>query len=80
MFVSWPNTIRHDEYEKLSTFSSLEKFYESLGVEVIGKPSLGMYPIDSFYDTQYHLNYDAIKVRTEDFIEEVNKQNFRLLD
>ncbi|WP_150141157.1 hypothetical protein [Candidatus Enterovibrio escicola] len=79
VIVSWPNTIRHEEYQKLGTFSSLESFFESLGLQIIGKPSLGLYPVTSFYDTQYHLNYDAIKVRTEDFIEEINKQDISLL-
>jgi hypothetical protein len=78
VFVSWPNTIMHEEYQKLGTFSSLESFFESLDIPIIGKPSLGLYPVNFFYDTQYHLNYDAIKVRTEDFIEEINEQNISL--
>lgn len=78
VIVTWPNTIDHDEYHKLDTFAPLEKFFASLDVIVVGKPELGMYPVEAFYDTQYHLNYDAIKVRTKDFSDELHRKGIKI--
>lgn len=78
VIVTWPNTIYHDEYHKLDTFAPLENFFASLGVVVVGEPELAMYPIEAFYDTQYHLNYDAIKVRSKDFSDKLHKEGIQI--
>ena len=71
VLASWPNTIAFDVYLENENVAEIESFYESIDVKMIGDISLGLYPLDAFHDTQYHLNQNGIGVRTSDFTAEL---------
>lgn len=68
VMATWPNTIRSESYLKDPDVRQIASFYERLGVPMIGRPELGLYGIEAFYDTQYHMNREGITRRTADFI------------
>lgn len=74
VLASWPNTIDFPEYRNKPGFEDIRQFYGEQEVAVIGEPSIGLLPLKEFYDTQYHLHYDAIQRRTERFIHAVRHQ------
>lgn len=69
VLATWPNTIDHPAYRTETGFREIRGLYAALGVPVIGDPSLGLYPVDLFYDTQYHLGPAGIVERTQDLID-----------
>ncbi|MEV9617112.1 hypothetical protein [Aliarcobacter butzleri] len=76
LLVSFPNTVNLKEYyDKPYTnyFNFLINYFEKNNIQVIGKPTDSLYPIQYFYDTDYHLNNYGAKIRTYKFLEELKK-------
>jgi hypothetical protein len=69
VLATWPNTIYFPSYESDPGFARIAAFYASLGVPVIGDPSISWLPREFFYDTQYHLNIEGILLRTDRLIQ-----------
>ncbi len=69
VFATWPNTIYFPSYETNPGFTRIAEFYAGLGVPVIGDPAISWLPREFFYDTQYHLNIEGIRVRTDRLIQ-----------
>ena len=69
ILVSWPNILDHPRYhdsiKAKKCFSSIQSFWESEGIKVVGSPYDYMLPVDLFYDTMYHLNSDGIEICTK---------------
>ncbi|MBV2150150.1 hypothetical protein KRZ98_18060 [Sphingobium sp. AS12] len=61
----WPNTLRFESYDRDPAFAQIRDFYEANGVEMVGKPSDTMVPLEELHDTQYHLNEKGIVRRTQ---------------
>mgnify|MGYP001812382397 CR=1 FL=1 len=68
VYASWPNTIDHPVYQRSAGFEEIKRFYEGVGITFIDTPNKGLYPRAMFYDTQYHLTYEAIRMRTRAFV------------
>lgn len=71
LIATWPNTIWFDiyklpKYQKF--FQAIEKFYQDIGVPVLGKYSDFMYDESMFFDTYYHLNDRGVRHRTRQTI------------
>jgi len=45
-------------------FASLIRFYDAEGIPRLGTPWESLYPRDAFFDSCYHLTYEAASVRT----------------
>lgn len=69
VLATWPNTIYFPSYESDPGFARIAAFYASLGVPMIGDPSISWLPREFFYDTQYHLNIEGILLRTDRLIQ-----------
>jgi hypothetical protein len=79
LFITFPNTINHEEYYKetyTNYFDFLIKYFFDNEIEIIGKPTDSLYPVEYFYDTKYHLNIEGSKIRTNEFL---NKLKIALL-
>lgn len=77
LFITFPNTINHKEYFEesyITYFNELLKYFDENKIEVIGKPADSLYPIDYFYDSNYHMNNKGSKIRTYDFLSKLKKQ------
>lgn len=72
LLVTYPSTIRFDEYEQEASrrafFRSIEDFHQSLSVPIIGQYKDFLYDKSFMYDTSYHLNSKGIRRRTETLI------------
>lgn len=71
LFVTFPNTINHKEYFQEpynKYFNTLLEYFSENKIEVIGKPVDSLYPINYFYDTNYHMNKKGAEIRTEEFL------------
>jgi hypothetical protein len=64
--MTWPNTIDFAAYRDEPAFDAIREFYEGMAVPVVGEPSLGFYPAELFWDTQYHLSAPGVYRRTRD--------------
>ncbi|MEN3976547.1 hypothetical protein [Emcibacter sp. SYSU 3D8] len=64
LISTWPNTLAFKEYLTMPGFAEIRRFYEHLGIPVIGAPQLAMLPVEYMSDTQYHLNDEGIRIRT----------------
>lgn len=64
VFATWPNTLWFAQYRNAPVFDQIRDFYHGLGVEVIGAPEDGMFPVSQMGDTIYHLNASGIAART----------------
>ena len=69
ILVSWPNILDHPRYHDSmkanECFSTIQSFWESKCIEVIGSAHDYMLPVDLFYDTIYHLNSEGIEICTK---------------
>ena len=68
----WPSTVWYDVYQEPSYqeyFKSLEDFYKNLKIPTLGKPKDFMYDKSMFFDTNYHLNDEGMRHRTEQLID-----------
>jgi hypothetical protein len=64
VIATWPNTIYFPEYAHDSGFDDIRRFYAGLGVAMVGDVSSSLLPLSMFYNTQYHLNIEGIRVRS----------------
>ncbi len=74
VLATFPNLIRQPEYSlppARRTIKTITRFYQSHNVPVIGTADEVMLPRDQFYDTMYHLTYEAGLARTERLIPEL---------
>ena len=69
ILVSWPNILDHPRYHDSikvnECFSSIQSFWDSKGIQVIGYAHDYMFPASLFYDTTYHLNSEGIDACTK---------------
>lgn len=71
VLATFPNVIHRPGYDGPvagQTIATLKKFYDSIGVPVIGTGRDTMMPYADFFDTMYHLNREAAVERTDRFI------------
>lgn len=66
--ATWPNTLYFKEYARDPGFAKIANGYRQLGIEVIGQPQDAMVPARQLHDTQYHLNQEGIRARTDRLI------------
>ena len=72
VIASWPSIIDFEEYNQKSTqvfLKSIEDFYQSIKVPVIGNPMNFMHNRSLFYDTGYHLNDRGTRQHTKKIID-----------
>ena len=69
VFATWPNTIEFAAYDSYAGFEEVRTFYEGLDIDVLGEPRDAMFPVGLHYNTNYHLNVEGIRKRTDKFIE-----------
>lgn len=62
--ATWPNTLAFAQYNTMPGFADIRRFYEDMGVPVLGEPQLAMVGADHLSDTNYHLNAEGIRLRT----------------
>ena len=69
LFASWPNTFANPVYfgnEIVdANIKTIRRFWNSIGVEVVGNYKDSMLESEYFYDTVYHLNAEGVRLRTE---------------
>ena len=69
LFASWPNTFANPVYFENeivdANIKSIRRFWNSMGVEVVGNYKDSMLESEYFYDTVYHLNAEGVRLRTE---------------
>jgi len=65
VLATWPNTIYFPQYDHARGFSDLRRFYDGLGVKMVGDASSSLLPLSMFYNTQYHLNIEGIRMRSQ---------------
>ena len=69
LFASWPNTFANPVYfgnEIVdANIKTIRRFWNSMGVEVVGNYKDSMLESEYFYDTVYHLNAEGVRLRTE---------------
>ena len=69
ILVSWPNILDHQRYhdsiKAKKCFSSIQEFWESKGMQVVGSAHDYMFPTNLFYDTTYHLNSEGTEACTK---------------
>ncbi len=72
VIATWPNTLWFDGYkepQQQNFFQSIEKFYKSISVPILGKPEDFMYSDRSiFFDTIYHLNDKGVRYRNQQLL------------
>ncbi|MDY7021041.1 MAG: hypothetical protein SWJ54_06720 [Cyanobacteriota bacterium] len=71
VLATYPNTMWFEAYtqpQAQSFFKSIEDFYKTLDVTVLGKAEDFMYDISMFYDSRYHLNDRGVRYRTREVI------------
>ncbi len=72
LFVSYANTVYHEEYEKeyyKDYFNNrLKAFMVQNNINVLGEPYDFFYDKELFYDTYYHLNHQGVTIRTSKLI------------
>lgn len=72
LIATWPNTIWFESYQEPSFkefTQTIENFYSSINVPVLGKYSDFMYDKAMFYDTNYHLHDRGVRHRTKQLID-----------
>lgn len=80
MFITFPNTIQNIKYESkeyLNYFDNLKNYYTDNGIQFLGQPQDTFFPVNYFYDTRYHMNSEGAKIRTENFIKELETHVFK---
>ena len=69
LFASWPNTFANPVYFENeivdANIKTIRRFWNSMGVEVVGNYKDSMLESEYFYDTVYHLNAEGVRLRTE---------------
>ena len=70
LFASWPNTFANPVYFENeivdANIKTIRRFWNSMGVEVVGNYKDSMLESEYFYDTLYHLNAEGVRLRTEE--------------
>ncbi|WP_033169493.1 hypothetical protein [Selenomonas sp. ND2010] len=77
VYASWPNYLwNKSEFSEtdLAGIRSIEEFYCSQGVEVLGSYTDCLYDIDMFYDTNYHLNDEGKRIHTDYIIDMLKRK------
>lgn len=72
MYLTWPSTIYFEEYSNPNYqkyFYNLERYFASNNVDTLGTPNDFLYPLEYFYDTNYHLNANGMKIRTQKLVD-----------
>ena len=72
VYAAWPNFLwRNNEFtgNDLEGIRSIEAFYKSQNVEILGNYDDCLYDVDLFYDTSYHLNEKGKRIHTEYLIQ-----------
>lgn len=85
LIATWPNTLWFEVYNQpiyQEYFKTIEKFYKSIGVPLLGTYKEFMYDKSLFFNTIYHLNHKGVRIRTHQlihflklFLEEINSAN-----
>ena len=68
MFLTWPSTIYFKEYNQpkyKKYFDDLQNYFGSNGIKTLGAPHDFLFDLRYFYDTNYHLNQEGMKIRTQ---------------
>ncbi len=69
LFASWPNTFANPVYFENeivdANIKTIRRFWNSMGVEVVGNYKDSMLESEYFFDTSYHLNAEGVRLRTE---------------
>lgn len=70
VLATWPNMLWFDVYDetKKEEIQSIRDFYASLQVPFLGKPNF-FRDKELFYDSEYHLNDEGVKIRTAQLIQ-----------
>jgi hypothetical protein len=65
VLATWPGTLELDDADEYQAYlSQYRDYWRSMDVEVLGKPEDFFYAIELFFDTEYHLNLEGVKLRT----------------
>jgi hypothetical protein len=56
--------IYHSDAKAQELFQSLENYYHSVGVPILGAPSDFMFPKSMFFDSQFHMHDEGAEVMT----------------
>lgn len=74
--ATWPNTYKNSSYENnvevSNNFNTIKKFWQELGIDIIGDPKDAMLSASYFYDSVYHLNKDGTKIRSLQLLEDLH--------
>jgi len=74
--ATWPNTYKNSLYENneevSGNFSTIKKFWQELGIDIIGNPKDAMLSANYFHDSAYHLNKEGTKIRTLQLLEDLH--------
>jgi hypothetical protein len=74
VLATFPNVLHqpvYDEPKALGAIATINRFYASHDVPVIGTAQEAMLPPDQFFDYMYHLTHEAAHQRTERLIPEL---------
>ena len=72
--ATFPNLAQNERYtteRALAVDSKIRSFYRGFGVKVIGTPIDAMFPINMYFDTNYHLMEPGINQRTNVLIKKI---------
>ena len=74
-FLAYPPTLRNQDFDlrqKAQNIQKLEQELKSYGLEFIGRAKDFHYSSDNFFDTEYHLNCNGSRQRSQAFVEALN--------
>ena len=81
LYITFPNIVYDKAYETNKYeqyFNFLNSYFSKHDVNIIGTPENAMYPRELFFDSEYHLISRGSDLRTDDFIEQMNKDKVLL--
>lgn len=77
LFITYPNTVYFDEYNKSNPHKflvQLQSFYTNNKFKTLMSPGDSMLPREDFFDTVYHLNEEGAFKRTHKLIMEIGEK------
>lgn len=72
VIATWPNTFWFEAYQEQKAkefFQSINDFYQTIKVPLLGTYRDFMYDKSMFYDTSYHMNDKGVRYRTKQLID-----------
>ena len=72
LIATWPNTFWFEAYQEQQAkefFQSINDFYQTIKVPLLGNYRYFMYDKSMFYDTSYHMNDKGVRYRTKQLID-----------